>query len=151
MAEKSILDELQELSKKGLTSRKIIILRGPLQDGTPIIEQSEGSIIDDEGLKELSVATLSYAPACHHLIHTEAELGAICVICGQAMCSACSVNNICPVCGRAVCKQDQKNVEDIGMICLQCHRELLWKKIISFILTAGAVGILIYLVLRFLQ
>jgi hypothetical protein len=57
---------------------------------------------------------------------------------------------MCPICGRAVCKQDQKNVEDIGMICLQCHRELLWKKIISFILTAGSVGILIYLVLRFL-
>ena len=42
MAERSIQDELQELSKKGLTSRKIIILRGPLQDGTPILEQSEG-------------------------------------------------------------------------------------------------------------
>ena len=151
MAERSIQEELQELSKKGLTSRRIIILRGPLQDGTPILEQSEGSIIDEEGLKELSVAALSYAPACHHLIHTEAELGAICVICGQAMCSACSASNVCPICGRAVCKQDQKNVEDVGMVCSLCHKELFWKKIISFILTAGAVGILIYLVLRFLQ
>lgn len=150
MAERSIQEELQELSKKGLTSRRIIILRGPLQDGTPILEQSEGSIIDEEGLKELSVAALSYAPACHHLIHTEAELGAVCVICGQAMCSACSASNVCPICGRAVCKQDQKNVEDVGMVCSLCHREFLWKKIISFILTAGAVGILIYLVLRFL-
>jgi len=151
MAERSIQEELQELSKKGLTSRRIIILRGPLQDGTPILEQSEGSIIDEEGLKELSVAALSYAPACHHLIHTEAELGAVCVICGQAMCSACSASNVCPICGRAVCKQDQKNVEDVGMVCSLCHKELFWKKIISFILTAGAVGILIYLVLRFLQ
>jgi len=150
MAERSIQDELQELSKKGLTSRKIIILRGPLQDGTPVVEQREGSIIDDEGLKELTVATLSYAPACHHLIHTEAELGAICVICGQAMCSVCSASSLCSLCGRAVCKQDQKSVEDVGIICSQCHRELIRKKIISFILTAGAVGILIYLVLRFL-
>jgi len=151
MIEKSVMDELHDLAKKGLISKKVIILRGPLLNGTPIIEQSEGSIIDEEGLKELSVAALSYAPACHHLIHTEDELGAVCVVCGQVMCRTCSASNICPMCGRAVCKQDQKNVEDVGMVCSQCHRESFWKKIVSLLLTAGAVGMLIYLVLRFLQ
>ncbi len=151
MAERSILDELQELSKKGLLSKRVVILKGPLRNGSPVVEKSEESIIDDEGMKEMTISELSYAPACHHLIHTEEELGAVCVVCGQAMCRVCSVNNICPVCGRTVCKQDQKSIEDVGMVCELCKRDWLRKKIISFILTAGALGILVYLVLRFIQ
>jgi len=151
MAEKSILDELQELSKKGLFSKRVVILKGPLQNGSPVVEKSEGSIIDEEGLKEVTVSDLSYAPACHHLIHTEAELGAVCVICGQAMCRACSVNNICQICGRAVCKQDQKSIEDVGMVCGLCKKDWIKKKAISLFLTLGGLGILVYLVLRFLQ
>ena len=99
----------------------------------------------------MSVAALSYAPACHHLIHTEDELGAVCVVCGQAMCRACAVNNICPVCGRTVCKQDQKSIEDVGMVCGFCKKDWLKKKVISLFLTLGGLGIFIYLVLRFLQ
>jgi len=151
MAERSIMDELQELSKKGLLSKKVVILKGPLQNGSPVVERSEESIIDDEGMKEVTISELSYAPACHHIIHTEEELGAVCVVCGQAMCRACSANNVCPVCGRTVCKQDQKNVEDVGMVCGLCKKEWLKKKAISFILTLGMLGIFIYLVLRFIQ
>jgi len=151
VAEKSILDELQELSKKGLLSKRIVILKGALQNGSPVVEKSEESIIDEEGMKEVTISALSYAPACHHLIHTEEELGAICVVCGQAMCRQCSATNVCSVCGRTVCKQDQKAIEDVGMVCGLCHASWFRKKAISFVLTLGALGILVFLMLRFLQ
>jgi hypothetical protein len=151
MAERSILDELQELSKKGLLSKRVVILKGPLQNGSPVVEKSEETIIDDEGMKEVTVSELSYAPACHHLIHTEEELGAVCVVCGQVMCRACSVNNVCSACGRTVCKQDQKSIEDVGMVCGLCKNEWLRKKAISLFLTMAGLGILVYLVLRFIQ
>lgn len=151
MAERNILDEINELKKKGLLTKKVVILKGPIQDGFPAVEKREESIIDDEGLKEISVSELSYAPACHHLIHEEEELGGICIVCGQAMCKACSESNVCPICGRTVCKKDQKPIEEIGMACALCKKDLFMKKIISFLLTAGIVAAIIFFILRFIQ
>ena len=151
MAEKSIMDELHELSKKGLLSKRVVILKGPLQNGSPVVEKSEETIIDEEGMKEVTVSELSYAPACHHLIHTEEELGGICIVCGNAICKSCSANCLCSTCGRTVCKQDQKTIEDIGMVCSQCKLDWLKKKAISILLTLGGLGILVYLILRYIQ
>lgn len=153
MAEKdiNIMDQINELTKKGLLSKKVVILKGPVQDGSPAVEKREESIIDDEGLKEISVSELSYAPACHHLIHNEEELGGICIVCGQALCKACSTTNICNLCGKTVCKKDQKNIEDIGMVCTLCKKDWLIKKIVYFLITAGITGAIIFFVLRFVQ
>ena len=149
MPEKSVLDELNELSKKGLLSKKVVIIKGPAFSGSPAVEKNEGSVIDEAGLKEISVSELSYAPGCHHLIHTEEELGGVCVVCGLALCKACSASNICAVCGRTVCRQDQKDVEELGKVCTDCNHQMLIKKIISFALTAGIIGILVFVALRF--
>jgi hypothetical protein len=149
MPERSILDQIDEIKKKGLQSKKIVILKGPIAAGTPAVEKTEESLIDEEGLKEYSISELSYAPGCHHLIHSEEELGGVCVICGLALCKACSAN-VCPACGRTTCKQDQQNVKDVGMICTACHALLRRRNLISIILSIGAVAAFIYLVLRFL-
>lgn len=151
MDDRNIMDELNELEKKGLVSKRVVILKGPIQDGSPAVEKREESIIDDEGLKEISVSELSYAPACHHLIHVEEELGGVCIVCGQAMCKVCSENNVCPICGRTVCKKDQKPIEEIGMACALCKKDLFVKKMISFLLTAGIVAAIIFFILRFIQ
>jgi hypothetical protein len=151
MPERSILDQVHELSKKGLLSKKIVILKGPALNGAPVVEKSEESLIDEEGLKEYSVSELSYAPGCHHLIHTEEELGGVCVVCGLALCRACSASNLCAVCGRTACKQDQENVEEIGMVCTNCRNQMTRRNIISLVLTIGAVGLLVFLALRFIQ
>jgi len=151
MAEKGVLDQIHELSKKGLLSKKVVIIKGPAHHGTPAVEKSEESLIDEEGLKEISVSELSYAPGCHHLIHSEEELGGVCVVCTLALCAACSAANLCSVCGRTVCRQDQKDVEELGKVCSDCYNQMIIKKIISFILTLGAVGLLVFLALKFIQ
>jgi len=151
MDDRNIIGELNELEKKGLLSKRVVILKGPIQDGSPAVEKREESIIDNEGLKEISVSELSYAPACHHLIHEEKELGGVCIVCGQAMCKACSMNNICPICGRTVCKKDQKQIEEIGMVCSLCKKDWFIKKMISFLLTACVAAAIIFFVLRFVQ
>lgn len=153
MAEKdiNILNQINELRKRGLLSQRIVIIKGPAMNGAPVVEKREESILDDEGLKEITISELSYAPACHHLIHTEEELGGVCIVCGQAMCKVCSANNLCALCGRTVCKKDQKQIEDIGMVCVFCKRDWLIKKIISFLITAGITGAIILFVLRFIQ
>lgn len=153
MAEKNIniLDELDELKKKGMLSKRIVILKGPVQDGLPAIEKSEESIIDEEGFKETAISELFYAPGCNHLIHTEEELGAICAVCSHLLCRACSTTNICSLCGKIVCKKDQKQIEDIGMVCSPCKNEWIVKKVISFLITAGIAGAIIFFVLRFVQ
>lgn len=152
MAEKdiNILDKLDELRKRGQVSRRIVILKGPVQHGAPAIEKSEESILDDEGYKETTTSELYYAPGCHHLIHTEEELGGICTVCGNAICRICSASNICSLCGRTVCKQDQRQIEDIGIVCSLCKRDWLIKKIISFLITAGITGAVIFFVLKFI-
>lgn len=149
MPDQSILDQLNELSKKGLLSKKIVILKGPAMAGMPAVEKTEESLIDGEGLKEFSVSELSYAPGCHHLIHGEEDLGGVCVICGLALCRICSAN-VCASCGHATCKQDQHNVEDVGMICTACHGQIRRRNLISILLSMGAVALFVYLVLRFL-
>jgi hypothetical protein len=149
MPERSILDQLDEIKKKGLQSKKIVILKGPALGGAPVVEKTEESIIDDEGLKEYSISELSYAPGCHHMIHSEEELGGVCVICGLTLCKSCSANT-CPICGRTVCKQDQRNVEDVGTVCTACNADLRRRNLISMVLSVGAVAAFIYLVLRFL-
>jgi hypothetical protein len=67
------------------------------------------------------------------------------------MCRACSVINVCPICGRVCCKQDQKSIEDVGMVCELCKKDWLKKKAISLFLMLGGLGILIYLILRYIQ
>jgi hypothetical protein len=150
MPERSILDQLDEIKKKGLQSKKIVILKGPALGGAPVLEKTEESVIDDEGLKEYSISELSYAPGCHHLIHSEEELGGVCAICGLALCKACS-SNVCPTCGRTTCKLDQRDVKDVGRICTACHAQMRRRNLISLILTIGAVGLFIYFALRFVQ
>lgn len=151
MDDRNIMDELNELEKKGLLSKKVVILKGPIQDGFPAVEKREESIIDDEGLKETEISELYYAPACNHIIHSEDEIGSVCSVCIQPMCQACSINNVCPTCGKAVCKQDQTQIEEIGLVCTHCKKEWLKKKLVSFILTLAAVVTIIYLVMRFIN
>jgi hypothetical protein len=149
MPDQSILDQINELKKKGLLSKKVVRLRGPMVGDAPAVERTEESLIDDEGLKEYSIAELTYAPGCHHLIRGEEDLGGVCVTCGLALCKTCSAN-VCAICGRATCKLDQHNVEDVGMICTACHGQIRRRNLISMILSLGAVALFIYLVLRFL-
>jgi hypothetical protein len=149
MPDQSIFDQINELQKKGLRSKKVVILRGPAVGGAPAVERTEESLIDDEGLKEYSIAELTYAPGCHHLIRGEEDLGGVCVTCGLALCKTCAANT-CAACGRATCKQDQHKVEDVGMICTACNDQIRRRNLISTILSLGGVAIFVYLIMRLL-
>lgn len=118
-------NEKERIEGAGLEHRVLIIPGGPAAQGEPAVDKAESTYLDQDGLHELTVLRIKYAPGCNHMLHTAKNTGAICSSCGLLLCSECS-NEVCYSCQRPVCGLC-RNTEIVGdeerVYCSPCLRD----------------------------
>jgi len=83
------------------TARKIVVV-GPVgRAHEPILDTTEETSVEEDGLVEITTVTLGRCQACGRTIHGESELGGAC-LCGGVLCLECSKRR-CVRCGLCVC------------------------------------------------
>ena len=142
----------ESTDKQELQTKTIIILDGEVQEGQPAVDKTEATSFNDEGLKEAVLIRLKYASGCRHIIHTAAEMGAVCSSCHRILCAACSKeeDNFCAKCRKAVCgclscRKKESIDGERKMVCAACHSWFRWDDLPALLkwLVIGLAGFLL--------
>lgn len=105
------------MTRRRLRSVKDIIYRGgatrPDEGAFSEIESSEES---DEEFLTSSVMTIPICAGCGGVMHDPSEVGGICSIGQEIVCTVCAKEMRCLICGLIVCRAHSKPLND-GVTC----------------------------------
>jgi hypothetical protein len=132
-------------------TRTQVVVTGPGAVGQPLVDRVETTGVGGAGVEELVRINLTAAPGCNHVLHTGAEVGAVCACgCDRLLCTACATRpeNLCSSCRRPVAGpcQIRSILDPTGtMRCWTCWQRQ-WASKISWAMLAAlfaGVGLLI--------
>lgn len=150
-------------TSEGLRVRTLIFLQGRFrgQPNDPVVNRTEATTADENGLVETTTLRMKTASGCGHVLHTAQEMGLQCVSCirlrrpePNILCTECANDdrNACSVCNTIVChecRQQRWMDGELKHVCRACIRtRIRWQFVATMakyvVVAAGAYYIIFF-------